>query len=123
MPRHARLSPSAAALDRTRTLLIAVLLALLFAACAPDTSKNSAAGDAFASKVLRECGSKHLGVLSISDLMNIVSPRYSAFFVQITSRYGQGTMSWDEYVRGVMTVNGGGDAESVGLSCIRAIKP
>lgn len=123
MSRLASLPPKSATALRTCAGLNAALLALVFTACAPDTSKTRPTGDAFATQVLRECGTKHLGALSVSDLMNTVSPRYSAYFVQITARYGQGTMSWNDYVRAVVTVHGGGDGESAGLTCIKAQKP
>lgn len=122
MPRDALLSTSAPLLHRVRAGLIAVLLPFALVACASDASKSSPSSNVFAKKVLDECGSKHLGALSISDLMNPVSPRYSAYLVSITSRFGQGGMTWDEYVRGVMTVEGGGGQESPGLSCIKALK-
>ncbi len=123
MPRHASLAPSATPATRTCGRLAAAVLLLALAACATGTSKTSPANDAFVAKVQRECGTKHLGALSVNDLMNVVSPRYSAYFVEITARYGQGALSWTDYVCGVMTVNGGGGSESAGLTCIQAQKP
>jgi hypothetical protein len=122
MTRHASLTPLSAPLLRGRSLLAAAVLPLVFTACAPNTSKTSPAGESFVNRVQRECSNKRFGGLSVSDLMNSVSPRYSAYLVDITARYGQGTLSWDDYVRGVMTVNGGGGPESTALTCIKAQK-
>jgi hypothetical protein len=105
---------------RSRLLLGAAMLPLVFAACAPDAWTGNPTYDTFLNKVQRVCGNKNIGGATVNDLLNQDSSMYSAFFVDLTSRYDLGKISQQDYVSGVMSVGGG--SESEGLKCIVAQK-
>jgi hypothetical protein len=104
----------------TRLLFGAAAMPLVFAACAPDAWKANPTYDSFLNKVQRVCGNKSIGEATVNDLMNQDSSTYSAYFVDLTSRYDLGKISQQDYVTGVMSVGGG--RESEGLKCIVAQK-
>jgi hypothetical protein len=105
---------------RTRLLFCAAMLPLVFAACAPDAWKANPTYGTFLNKVQQVCGNKNIGEATVNDLLNQDSPTYSAYFVDLTSRYDLGKISQQDYVNGVMSVGGG--SESEGLKCIVAQK-
>ena len=105
----------------TRSLAAAVVLPLAFVACAPDAWKPNPNFSAFLNQVERVCGTTRIGELTVSQLMNPGSSLYSAYFVDMTSRYDLGRISEQDYVIGVSqtftTV-----PESAGMRCIIAQK-
>jgi hypothetical protein len=105
---------------RACLLFGAAMLPLVFAACAPDAWKANPAYDSFLNKVQQACGNKSIGEATVNDLMNQDASTYSAYFVDLTSRYDLGKISQQDYVAGVMSVGGG--RESEGLKCIVAQK-
>jgi hypothetical protein len=109
--RAARIAPAGAALG----------VAMLLCACASDAWKPNPQFSAFLNQVERVCGTTRLGELTISQLMNPGSSLYSAYFVDMTSRFDLGKITVDEYVAGISstfnTVR-----ESAGIRCIVAQK-
>ena len=106
--------------SRVRALALAALVPLALGACAPDAWKNNPNYDAFVNQILRNCGNKNMGELTVADLMNQDNPTFSAYFYDLTARWGQNRISTGDYIQGVMSVGGG--RESAGLKCIVAQK-
>lgn len=96
--------------------------ALLLAACAQDAWKPNPQLSEFENQVMRTCGTTRLGEVTISQLMNPGSALYSAYFVDMTSRYDSNRITTEEYVSGLSaTFNTVRD--SAGIRCIVAQKP
>ena len=108
------------AASRARTWALAALLPLALGACAPDAWKANPNYDAFVNQILRNCGNLRLGEPTVSDLMNQDNATFSAYFYDLTARWGQNKISTADYVQGVMSVGGG--SESAALKCIVAQK-
>ena len=106
--------------SRLRALFVAALVPVALSACAPDAWKNNPNYDAFVNQILRNCGNKNMGELTVADLMNQDNSTFSAYFYDLTARWGQNRISTADYVQGVMSVGGG--RESAGLKCIVAQK-
>ena len=104
MSRHANLVrnplPGASA-GKPRSPLLAVVLLAGVAACAPDAWKPSPIYDAFLNKVDKNCGTMRIGEASISQLLNPGSNMYSAYFVDMTSRFELGRISTEDYMEGI----------------------
>ena len=95
--------------------------ALVAGGCAPDAWKPNPQFSAFQNQVERVCGTTRLGELTISQLMNPGSSLYSAYFVDLTSRFELNRITVDEYVSGLSaTFNTVRD--SAGIRCIVAQK-
>ncbi|HRI18186.1 MAG TPA: hypothetical protein PL196_06655, partial [Burkholderiaceae bacterium] len=106
---------------RLQALAAGLAAALVLAACAPDAWKPNPQFSAFLNQVERVCGTTRLGELTISQLMNPGSSLYSAYFVDMTSRFDLGKITVDEYVSGIAsTFNTVRD--SAGIRCIIAQK-
>ena len=114
--------PAAALPDRGwRWAMAGVTAALLLAACAPDAWKPNPQFSAFLNQVERACGTTRLGELTISQLMSPGSSLYSAYFVDMTSRFESNKITVEEYVAGLSaTFNTVRD--SAGIRCIVAQK-
>lgn len=105
----------------SQALAAGLAAALVLAACAPDAWKPNPQFSAFLNQVERVCGTTRLGELTISQLMNPGSSLYSAYFVDMTSRFDLGKITVDEYVSGIAsTFNTVRD--SAGIRCIIAQK-
>lgn len=105
---------------RARATALAAILPLALGACAPDAWKSNPSYDAFVDQILRNCGNMRLGELTVSDLLNQDSATSSAYFYDLTARWGQNRISTADYIEGVMSVGGG--RESPALKCIVAQK-
>ena len=123
-PRAHRSEPS---VGRARTplrlprALAGAAAAALVVGCAPDAWKPNPQFSAFQNQVERVCGTTRLGEVTISQLMNIGSSMYSAYFVDMTSRFELGKITTDEYVSGIAsTFNTVRD--SAAIRCIVAQK-
>lgn len=102
-------------------LVAVVLLPLALGACAPDAWKPNPNFSAFLNNVERACGTTRLGELTISQLMSPGSAMYSAYFVDMTSRYDLNRISVEDYVLGISsTFNTVRD--SAGIRCVVAQK-
>ncbi len=116
-PRPQSLSRSGALPSRLRPWVAAALLPIALAGCAPDAWKPNPGFSAFLNQVERVCGTSRIGELTVSQLMNPGSSQYSAYFVDLTSRFDLGRISVDEYVLGISsTFNTVRD--SAGIRCI-----
>jgi hypothetical protein len=102
-------------------MLVSLAVPLTFGGCAPDAWKPNPQFSAFQNQVERVCGTTRLGELTISQLMNPGSSLYSAYLVDMTSRFELNRISAEEYVDGISstfnTVR-----ESAGIRCIIAQK-
>ena len=89
--------------------------------CAPDAWKPNPTYDAFLNKVDKNCGPMRIGEASISQLLNPGSNLYSAYFVDMTSRFETGRISADAYKEGIAstftTI-----LDTAGIRCIIAQK-
>ena len=95
----------------------ASLLWVVLTGCAPDAWKPNPNFNAFLNQVERVCGTSRIGELTVSQLMNPASSLYSAYFVDMTSRFDLGRISVEEYVLGISsTFNTVRD--SAGIRCI-----
>ncbi len=119
-----RSSRRPAALERApRAALLVGALALSSAigGCAPDAWKPNPTYDAFLNKVDKNCGTMRIGEASISQLMNPGSNLYSAYFVDMTSRFETGRISTEAYMEGIAstftTI-----LDTAGIRCIIAQK-
>jgi len=96
---------------------VAAALAVAVSACASDAWKPNPTFSAFLNQVERACGTTRLGEVTISQLMNPGSNLYSAYFVDMTSRWDLGRVTTEEYVTGIssafLTVS-----DSPGIRCI-----
>ena len=102
---------------RLQPWVAAALLPVALAGCAPDAWKPNPNFNAFLNQVERECGTSRIGELTVSQLMNPGSAQYSAYFVDLTSRFDLGRISVEEYVLGISsTFNTVRD--SAGIRCI-----
>jgi hypothetical protein len=103
--------------------MLAILASMLsLAACAPDPWKPDPQFSAFQNQIMGACGTTRLGEVTISQLMNPGSALYSAYFVDMTSRYEVNRITTEEYVAGISaTFNTVRD--SAGIRCIVAQKP
>jgi hypothetical protein len=101
-------------------LPVAALLAAL-GGCAPDAWKPNPTYDAFLNKVDKNCGTMRIGEVTISQLMNPGSNLYSAYFVDMTSRYDLGRISTADYVEGIATTFTT-IRDTAGIRCIVAQK-
>jgi hypothetical protein len=121
VPRPACLELALERPHRLRAAAMALAAASLLAACAPDAWKPNPQFSAFLNQVERVCGTTRLGELTISQLMNPGSSLYSAYFVDMTSRFDLGKITVEEYVSGIAsTFNTVRD--SAGIRCIIAQK-
>ena len=95
----------AAPLRAPRAVLFVGALALSGAigGCAPDAWKPNPTYDAFLNKVDKNCGTMRIGEASISQLMNPGSNLYSAYFVDMTSRFELGRINAAQYADAVST--------------------
>ena len=104
-----------------RSAAIGLTTALLLAGCAPDAWKPNPQFSAFLNQVERMCGTTRLGELTISQLMNPGSSLYSAYFVDMTSRFETGRISTEAYMEGIAstftTI-----LDTAGIRCIIAQK-
>jgi hypothetical protein len=105
---------------RLSRLAAALLLPIVLSACAPDAWKANPNYDAFVNQIMRNCGNKNMGELTVAGLLDQDSNTYSVYFADLTSRWGQNRISTQDYIQGVMSVGGG--RESDGLKCIVAQK-
>lgn len=107
--------------SRAALLVGAMALAGVFAGCAPDAWKPNPTYDAFLNKVDKNCGTMRIGEASISQLMNPGSNLYSAYFVDMTSRFESGRISTEAYMEGIAstftTI-----LDTAGIRCIIAQK-
>ena len=118
---RARLAVSRLPQRGRRLAAVGVAAALCLAACAPDAWKPNPQFSAFLNQVERVCGTTRLGELTISQLMNPGSSLYSAYFVDMTSRFELNRITAEEYVAGISsTFNTVRD--SAGIRCIVAQK-
>jgi len=89
--------------------------------CAPDAWKPNPTYDAFLNKVDKNCGPMRIGEASISQLLNPGSNLYSAYFVDMTSRFETGRISIEAYMEGIAstftTI-----LDTAGIRCIIAQK-
>lgn len=99
-PLHPRIK--APVWSRRCLLPVAALLAALVG-CAPDAWKPNPIYDTFLNKVDKNCGTMRIGEVTISQLMNPGSNLYSAYFVDMTSRFDLGRISTEDYVEGIAT--------------------
>lgn len=108
-------------LRRAHGLAAVALLPVVLAACAPDAWKPNPNFSAFLNKVERSCGTTRIGELTVSQLMDIGSSLYSAYFVDMTSRLELGRISEEDYILGISstftTVR-----NSAGIRCVLAQK-
>ncbi|HRP27330.1 MAG TPA: hypothetical protein PLG77_02720 [Burkholderiaceae bacterium] len=106
---------------RAALLVGTLALAGVFAGCAPDAWKPNPTYDAFLNKVDKNCGTMRIGEASISQLMNPGSNLYSAYFVDMTSRFESGRISTEDYMEGIAstftTI-----LDTAGIRCIIAQK-
>lgn len=89
--------------SRTCGLLVSAALLAGLAACAPDAWKPSPIYDAFLNKVDKNCGTMRIGEATISQLINPGSNLYSAYFVDLTSRFELGRIDAAQYADAVST--------------------
>ena len=106
MSRHTRLQPAGRSRNfefpgRARLPVAATLLLAALGGCATDAWKPDPNFNAFLNQVERVCGTARLGELTVSQLMNPGSAMYSAYFVDLTSRFDLGRISVEEYVLGL----------------------
>ena len=87
--------------SRPCSLLLSAALLAGVAGCAPDAWKPSPIYDAFLNKVDKNCGTMRIGEASISQLLNPGSNMYSAYFVDMTSRFELGRISTEDYMEGI----------------------
>lgn len=73
--------------SRLRALFLAALVPFALSACAPDAWKNNPNYDAFVNQILRNCGNKNMGELTVADLMNQDNSTFSAYFYDLTARW------------------------------------
>ena len=94
---------------------------LALCGCAPDAWKPNPQFSAYLNQVERVCGTTRLGELTISQLMNPGSSLYSAYLVDMTSRFELNRITVEDYIDGISstfnTVR-----ESAGIRCIVAQK-
>jgi hypothetical protein len=106
---------------RAHWLAAVAALPFVLAACAPDAWKPNPNFSAFLNKVERNCGTTRIGELTVSQLMDIGSSLYSAYFVDMTSRLELGRISEEDYILGISstftTVR-----NSAGIRCVLAQK-
>jgi hypothetical protein len=106
---------------RARWLAFAAWVPIALAGCAQDAWKPNPNFSAFLNKVEQNCGTSRIGELTVSQLMNSASGQFSAYFVDMTSRFDLGKISEEDYVLGVSstfnTVR-----NSAGIRCILAQK-
>jgi hypothetical protein len=119
-PQHLRRQRSAPAWLRRCTLPVAALLVAL-GGCASDAWKPNPIYDAFLNKVDKNCGTMRIGEVTISQLMNPGSNLYSAYFVDMTSRFDLGRISTEDYVEGISTTFTT-IRDTAGIRCIVAQK-
>ena len=106
---------------RRRAAAAGLAAALALAGCAPDAWKPNPQFSAYLNQVERVCGTTRLGELTISQLMNPGSNLYSAYFVDLTSRFDLNRITVEEYVAGIATTFNT-VRESAGIRCIIAQK-
>ena len=106
---------------RARSLAAVALMPLAFAACAPDAWKPNPNFSAFLNQVQRVCGTARIGELAVSQLMDPSSALYSAYFVDMTSRFELGRISEEEYVLGISSTFTTA-RNSAGIRCVVAQK-
>jgi hypothetical protein len=68
----------------------ALALSSAIGGCAPDAWKPNPNFSAFLNKVEQNCGTSRIGELTVSQLMNSASGQFSAYFVDMTSRFETG---------------------------------
>ncbi len=86
---------------RAASLVAAFALFGAIGGCAPDAWKPNPTYDAFLNKVDKNCGTMRIGEASISQLTNPGSNLYSAYFVDMTSRFELGRISTEDYMDGI----------------------
>lgn len=86
---------------RAASLVAACVLFGAVGGCAPDAWKPNPTYNAFLNKVDKSCGTMRIGEVTISQLMNPGSNLYSAYFVDMTSRFELGRVSTRDYVDGI----------------------
>lgn len=107
----------------SRSVLLVTAIASFGAlgGCAPDAWKPNPTYDAFLNKVDKNCGPMRIGEASISQLLNPGSNLYSAYFVDMTSRFETGRISTEAYMEGIAstftTI-----LDTAGIRCIIAQK-
>lgn len=106
---------------RAASIIAAIVMLGALQACAPDAWKPNPTYDAFLNKVDKNCGTMRIGEASISQLMNPGSNLYSAYFVDMTSRFELGRISTDDYVDGISTTFTT-ILDTAGIRCIVAQK-
>ncbi len=104
-----------------RLAAVGASAALALAGCAPDAWQPGPQSSAYLNQIERVCGTTRLGELTISQLMNPGSSLYSAYFVDMTSRYELNRITTDDYVSGIASTFNTG-RESAGIRCIIAQK-
>lgn len=106
---------------RAGLLAGALALSAAFGGCASDAWKPNPTYDAFLNKVDKNCGTMRIGEASISQLMNPGSNLYSAYFIDMTSRFETGKISTEAYMEGIAstftTI-----LDTAGIRCIIAQK-
>jgi opacity protein-like surface antigen len=107
--------------NRSRWLAAVVLLPLMLAGCAQDAWKPNPNFSVFLNKVEQNCGTSRIGELTVSQLMNPASAQYSAYLVDMTSRFDLGKISEEDYVLGVSSTFNT-MRNSAGIRCILAQK-
>ncbi|MCB2022330.1 MAG: hypothetical protein KDG44_16160 [Burkholderiaceae bacterium] len=117
-PLHPRIN--APAWLRCCSLPAAALLVAL-GGCASDAWKPNPTYDTFLNKVDKNCGTMRIGEVTISQLMNPGSNLYSAYFVDMTSRFDLGRISTEDYVEGISTTFTT-IRDTAGIRCIVAQK-
>lgn len=120
--RHLAAPRAAAATGRAPgTAAAALVAAALLGACAADAWKPNPRFSAFQNQVERVCGTTRLGELTISQLMDPGSAQFSAYLLDMISRFEQGKVTGQEFAEGIgSTFNTVRD--SAGIRCIVAQK-
>lgn len=116
----ARLGKSARA-PRVASIVATFALFGAIGGCAPDAWKPNPTYDAFLNKVDKNCGTMRIGEVTISQLMNPGSSLYSAYFVDMTSRFELGRISTEDYKEGIATTFTT-ILDTAGIRCIIAQK-
>ena len=86
---------------RAVSLVAAIALSGAVGGCATDAWMPNPTYDAFLNKVDKNCGTMRIGEASISQLLNPGSNMYSAYFVDMTSRFELGRISTEAYMEGI----------------------
>ena len=96
---------------------IALLAAVLLAACAPDAVKPSPGYQGFLTQVQNACYYQRIGLANVGDILTNPGNMQSTYFVDMTSRLYFGKITRQNWIDGVTSFIQGRASDS-GVQCV-----